>query len=79
MIDRHIAARRTQLVPLHGLAHHATMLAGIIWTLLRQPIEASPDQIRQFAALYAANARPAQGRNRRYPAAVELILTERTS
>ena len=39
---------------------------GIVWTLLRQPIEASPEQIRQFAALYAANARPAQGRNRRF-------------
>jgi carbonic anhydrase len=39
---------------------------GIVWTLLRQPIEASPEQIRQFAALYAANARPTQGRNRRF-------------
>jgi carbonic anhydrase len=39
---------------------------GIVWTLLRQPIEASTEQIRQFAALYAANARPAQGRNRRF-------------
>ena len=39
---------------------------GIIWTLLQQPIAASPDQIRQFAALYANNARPVQGHNRRF-------------
>ncbi len=39
---------------------------GIVWTLLQQPIEASPDQIRQFAALYADNARPSQGANRRF-------------
>ena len=39
---------------------------GIVWTLLQQSIEASPAQIRQFAALYAMNARPIQGRNRRF-------------
>jgi carbonic anhydrase len=39
---------------------------GIVWTMLRQPIEASPDQIRQFAALYQNNARPVQGHNRRF-------------
>ncbi len=39
---------------------------GIVWTLLQQPIEASPEQIRQFAALYADNARPVQGHNRRF-------------
>jgi carbonic anhydrase len=39
---------------------------GIVWTLLRQSIEASPEQIRQFAALFINNARPVQGRNRRY-------------
>ena len=31
-----------------------------------KPIEASPEQIRQFAALYADNARPTQGHNRRF-------------
>jgi carbonic anhydrase len=39
---------------------------GIVWTLLRQSIEASPEQVRQFATLYAANARPLQGHNRRF-------------
>jgi carbonic anhydrase len=39
---------------------------GIVWTLFRQSIEASPEQIRQFAALYADNARPTQGHNRRF-------------
>jgi carbonic anhydrase len=39
---------------------------GIVWTVLQQPIEASPEQIRQFAALYKNNARPVQGHNRRY-------------
>jgi len=39
---------------------------GITWTLLQQPIEASPEQIRQFATLYANNARPIQGHNRRF-------------
>jgi carbonic anhydrase len=39
---------------------------GIVWTVLQQPIEASPDQIRQFAALYTNNARPVQAHNRRF-------------
>jgi carbonic anhydrase len=39
---------------------------SIIWTVLQQPVEASPEQIRQFAALFANNARPVQERNRRY-------------
>jgi carbonic anhydrase len=39
---------------------------GIAWTLLQQPIEASSEQIRQFASLYANNARPIQGHNRRF-------------
>jgi carbonic anhydrase len=39
---------------------------GIVWTLFRQSIEASPEQIRQFAALYADNARSIQGHNRRF-------------
>jgi carbonic anhydrase len=33
---------------------------------LRSVVEASPDQIRQFATLFANNARPVQARNRRY-------------
>jgi carbonic anhydrase len=39
---------------------------GITWTMFREPIEASPDQIRQFAALFANNARPTQRMNRRF-------------
>jgi carbonic anhydrase len=39
---------------------------GIVWTLFQQSIEASPEQIRQFATLYADNARPTQSHNRRF-------------
>ncbi len=39
---------------------------GLTWTVFREPIEASPDQIRQFAALFPNNARPVQNRNRRF-------------
>jgi len=38
----------------------------ITWWVLRTVIEASPDQIRQFATAFANNARPVQVRNRRY-------------
>ena len=53
-------------VPLHGLAHHAAMHARHRLDAAPQPIEASPEQIRQFAALFANNARAVQMRNRRY-------------
>lgn len=39
---------------------------GIVWTVMQHPIDASPDQIRQFAALFKNNARPVQGHNRRF-------------
>ncbi len=39
---------------------------GLTWTVFRQPIEASADQIRQFAALFPNNARPVQRTNRRF-------------
>jgi|HubBroStandDraft_6_1064221.scaffolds.fasta_scaffold24299_2 carbonic anhydrase len=39
---------------------------GLTWTVFREPIEASPEQIRQFASLFPNNARPVQGRNRRF-------------
>jgi carbonic anhydrase len=39
---------------------------GLTWTVFRDPIEASPEQIRRFAGLFPNNARPVQGRNRRY-------------
>ena len=39
---------------------------GLTWTVYREPIEASVEQIRQFAALFPNNARPVQKRNRRF-------------
>ena len=39
---------------------------GLTWTVHKQPIEASLDQIRKFAALFPKNARPVQKRNRRF-------------
>jgi carbonic anhydrase len=39
---------------------------GLTWTVHKEPIEASVDQIRKFAALFPKNARPIQMRNRRF-------------
>jgi carbonic anhydrase len=39
---------------------------GITWTVFRNPVEASPEQIRRFAALFPMNARPQQPLNRRF-------------
>ncbi|WP_374370979.1 carbonic anhydrase [Dongia sp.] len=39
---------------------------GVLWTVFKQPIEASPGQIEQFAKLFPTNARPVQGMNRRF-------------
>jgi carbonic anhydrase len=39
---------------------------GLTWTVFRQPVEASSEQIRQFAALFPNNARPVQRTNRRF-------------
>jgi carbonic anhydrase len=39
---------------------------GLTWTVFRDPIEASPEQIRQFASLFANNARPVQRKGRRF-------------
>ena len=39
---------------------------GVLWTVFNAPIEASRDQIQQFAQLFANNARPAQGKHRRF-------------
>ncbi|EWY37061.1 hypothetical protein N825_21690 [Skermanella stibiiresistens SB22] len=39
---------------------------GVTWTILGAPIEASTAQIARFAALFPNNARPVQGRNRRF-------------
>lgn len=39
---------------------------GLTWTVYKHPIEASPDQIKQFATLFSNNARPVQRPNRRF-------------
>jgi len=39
---------------------------GIVWSVYRQPIEASAAQIRSFAQLFAGNARPVQPQFNRY-------------
>jgi carbonic anhydrase len=39
---------------------------GITWTVFKTPIQAAPEQIRQFASLFPNNARPVQNRNRRF-------------
>lgn len=39
---------------------------AVTWTVFRSPLQASPDQIRQFAALFPANARPVQPLNHRF-------------
>ncbi len=39
---------------------------GLTWTVYREPVEASVEQIRQFAALFPNNARPVQRRNQRF-------------
>lgn len=39
---------------------------GLTWTVHKEPVEASVEQIQRFAALFPANARPLQKRNRRF-------------
>lgn len=39
---------------------------GLTWTVHKEPIEASVEQIRKFASLFPKNARPLQKRNRRF-------------
>jgi len=39
---------------------------GLVWTVFRDPIEASPAQIHKFAALFPNNARPVQRKNNRF-------------
>jgi carbonic anhydrase len=39
---------------------------GVLWTVYREPIEASEAQIRQFAQIFPNNARPLQPLNRRF-------------
>jgi carbonic anhydrase len=39
---------------------------GLTWTVHKEPIEASVEQIQKFAALFPKSARPVQKRNRRF-------------
>lgn len=39
---------------------------GVLWTVFKEPIEASEAQIRQFAGLYPNNSRPTQQIHRRF-------------
>jgi len=39
---------------------------GVLWTVFKNPIEASSAQIRQFAELFPVNARPVQSLNSRF-------------
>lgn len=39
---------------------------GLTWTVHKEPIEASADQIQKFAALFPKNARPVQKLNHRF-------------
>ena len=44
---------------------------GITWTIFKEPVEASPEQIRQFASLFPVNARSVQSIHRRFLLDVE--------
>lgn len=39
---------------------------GVLWTVFKEPIEASPAQVKQFAQLFPMNARPVMPLNRRF-------------
>ncbi len=39
---------------------------GLTWTVYKEPVEASAEQIQKFAALFPKNARPVQKLNRRF-------------
>lgn len=39
---------------------------GVLWTVYKDPIEASSEQVRRFAALFPVNARPVMPLNRRF-------------
>lgn len=38
---------------------------GITWTVFKEAVQLSPDQLKQFASLFPNNARPVQPKNRR--------------
>lgn len=39
---------------------------GVLWTVFRDPVALSPEQVRAFATLFPMNARPAQPLGRRF-------------
>lgn len=39
---------------------------GLTWTVFKEPVQASTEQIQRFANLFPNNARPVQNRGRRY-------------
>ncbi len=50
----------------HGSLTTPPCSEGVTWTMYRTPIEASAEQIRRFAVLFANNARPVQPLHRRF-------------
>jgi carbonic anhydrase len=50
----------------HGSLTTPPCSEGVLWTVFKSPIEASPAQIRQFAELFPVNARPPQPLNQRF-------------
>jgi carbonic anhydrase len=50
----------------HGSLTTPPCSEGVLWTVYRDPIEASESQIRRFAALFPVNARPVQSLNSRF-------------
>lgn len=50
----------------HGSLTTPPCSENVLWTVYREPIEASEAQIRQFAQIFPNNARPVQPLNRRF-------------
>lgn len=50
----------------HGSLTTPPCSEGILWTVFKDAAEASPEQIRRFAALFPMNARPVQPLHRRF-------------
>lgn len=50
----------------HGSLTTPPCSEGVLWTVFKQPLEASAEQIRRFAALFPVNARPVQPLHRRF-------------
>jgi carbonic anhydrase len=50
----------------HGSLTTPPCFEGVLWTVFKDPIEASTGQIRQFAELFPMNARPVQRLNSRF-------------